>query len=69
MIINVRVHPDSKKQGIEKKDENNFIVFLKSPAENNRANAELVNLLHKYFKKEISIKSGLKSRNKIVEVF
>lgn len=68
MKINVKVKPLSGKQEIFEKDKTHFIIYLKSPAENNKANVELVKLLHKYFKKEIVIKSGLKSKNKIIEI-
>lgn len=68
MIIRVKVKTSSGRQGVVKEDENHFVVSLKSPPENNRANAELAKLLHNYFKAEVRIKSGLTSRNKIVEV-
>ena len=45
-----------------------YLVHLKSPAENNKANIELLKMLKKYFGKDVKIKSGFASRNKIVEV-
>jgi len=68
MIIKIRVKPNSKKQGIERASENEYVVNLKSKAENNKANVELLKLLKKYFKKDIKIAKGMKSRNKIVEI-
>ncbi len=68
MKINVKVKPNSGRQEIVKEDENNFTIFLKSAPEDNKANTELVKLLHKYFKIDVKIKSGLTGRNKIVEV-
>ena len=68
MIIYARVRPNSGRQEIEKADESHFIVHLKSSPENGKANAELAKLLHNYFKAEVRIKSGLKSRNKIIEI-
>lgn len=65
--IKIKVHPNSGKQEIKKK-EDYYLVHLKSPAENNKANVELIKLLQKYFGKEIRIKSGFTSRNKVVEI-
>ncbi|MFA4952852.1 MAG: DUF167 domain-containing protein [Candidatus Pacearchaeota archaeon] len=67
MKIQIRVKANSRKQEIEKKD-NFYLVYLKSPAENNKANIELLKLLKKYFKAEVKIKSGFTSRNKIIEI-
>ena len=66
-IIKVRVKPGSKTQEIKKED-NVYIVKLKSRAEDNKANLELIKMLKKYFKAEVKIKSGFTSRSKIVEV-
>ena len=71
MIINVRVKPNSSKQEVKKIEERGYIVSLKKPAEDNKANIELLNLLKKHFKvpvKNIKIIKGLKSRNKIVDI-
>jgi len=67
MIIKIKVKPNSGRQSIEI-NEGMYYVKLKSPSENNKANMELVKFLKKYFKKELRIKSGLASRNKIVEI-
>ena len=68
MIIKIRLHPNSSKEEIKKINENNFEVWIKAKPVNNKANIELINLLKKYFKKEVKIKSGLSSRNKIIEI-
>jgi len=67
MKIKVKVHPLSGRQEIIKGDDS-YTIYLKSRAEDNKANIELLKLLHKYFKREVKIKSGLTSRNKIIEV-
>lgn len=68
MKIKIRVKPNSSKQKIEKNDEG-YIVFLKSHPKDNKANLELIKLLSKFFKtKKIKIKSGLNSRNKMIEI-
>ena len=67
-IIKVKVKPNSGKQEIEKISETEFVVRLKKPAEDNKANLELLKLMKKYFKKEARILRGLKSKEKILEV-
>jgi len=67
MIIQVKVIPGSGKLEIIKKQDG-YLVYLKEKAENNKANIELLKLMKKYFNREVKIKSGLKSRNKILEV-
>jgi len=65
MKIKVKVIPNSKKQKIEKGDI--WKIKLKSRAEDNKANIELINLLKKQFEKVV-ITSGLRSKNKILEL-
>ncbi len=63
MKIEVKVHTKSRKSEVINSN-GEYIVNLKSAPENNKANLELVKLLQKHFKKEVSIKSGLKSKRK-----
>lgn len=62
MIIEVTVVPNSKKFEIVKKDK--IKIFLKSKAENNKANLELLKELKKKFKCKVFILSGALSKNK-----
>ena len=66
-MIKIKVKPNSGKQSIEKKGEI-YLINVKSPAENNKANIEVIKILERYFKKSVKIKSGLTSRNKIIEI-
>jgi uncharacterized protein (TIGR00251 family) len=68
MKVKIKVKLNSGKQEIVKKGED-YVVYLKSLPENSKANIELLKLLKKHFGKEVKIKSGFTSRNKIVEVF
>jgi len=68
MRIKVKLHPSSSREKIEKLEENNYEVWLKEKPIENKANEKLVRILKKYFKKQVKIKSGLTSRNKIIEV-
>ena len=67
MKIKIKVKPNSGKQEIIKKD-NFYLVKLKSAAKNNKANLELIKVLKKYFGREVKIKSGFTSRNKVAEI-
>ncbi len=71
MKISVKVKPNSKESKIEKKENNVFLVYVKSPPFENRANQELIEIISDYFnvpKTKISIVSGLYSREKILEI-
>lgn len=45
MYIRVRALPNSKKESIAKDGENRFIVCVKEPAEGNRANRRIIELV------------------------
>lgn len=71
MKIKIKVKPNSNISKIIKKRDNEFFAELKSEAENNKANIELIKLISRYFNvktKKIKIKFGLKGRDKIVEL-
>jgi len=68
MIILVKVYPHSGKEEIVRISDKEYKVYLKKPAEDNKANIELLKILKKHFLKDIKIIKGLKSRNKIIEV-
>ena len=68
MILKIKVKPHSGKQEVIKISDEEYVVSLKKPAEDNKANIELIKLMRKYLKKDINIIKGLKSRNKIIEV-
>ncbi|MBE9055419.1 DUF167 domain-containing protein [Sphaerospermopsis sp. LEGE 08334] len=67
----VKVKPNSKQQKITEQEDGSLIVNLKSPPINGKANEELINLLAEKFnlpKSHIRIKSGLTSRQKLIEI-
>jgi len=68
MIINVKVYPASGREEILKIDDKNYNVYLKKPAEDNKANIELLKILKRHFKMKIRIVKGLTSRNKIISL-
>ncbi len=70
MILNVKVKPNSKEEKIEKTGENKYSISVKEPAEDNRANIRVINLLSKELgtsHKNIKIKNPT-SRDKMIEV-
>jgi len=67
----VKVKPNSKQQKIEEQPDGSLTVHLKSPPVDGKANEELIKLLSEKFdvaKSHIRIKSGLSSRQKLVEI-
>ncbi|MFH1501343.1 MAG: DUF167 domain-containing protein [archaeon] len=71
MIIKVKVKPSYSKREIQSFGDGNYLVYLKSSPENNKANIELVNLLSKHFGTppgRIKIKSGVTSKFKLIEI-
>ena len=68
MRINTKVFPGSGKQEIIKVGDNEYKIYLKNPAKDNKANLELLKLMQKYGFKNIKIIKGMKSKNKIIEI-
>ncbi|AUT00866.1 hypothetical protein CLI64_10920 [Nostoc sp. CENA543] len=67
----VKVKPNSKQQKIEEQADGSLTVYLKSPPVDGKANEELIKLLAEKFdvpKSHIRIKSGLTSRQKLIEI-
>lgn len=67
----VKVKPHSKQQKIEEAADGSLTIHLKSPPVDGKANEELIKLLAERFnvpKSSISIKSGLSSKTKLVEI-
>ena len=70
MKINVRVTANSKTEQVTK-DGDLFLVHVKEPAKEGRANRAVENLLADYFgvsKSRVNIVGGFSSRNKVVDI-
>jgi uncharacterized protein len=70
MKITVKVTPHAKTEGVERQDDI-YLVKVRAAAKEGKANDAVIKLLAAYFKvpkSTISIKTGLASRNKIVEI-
>ncbi len=71
MQIRVKVKPNSKIPKIIEEEDNSLTIYLKSPPVDGKANQELIKVLAERFdvpKSRITIKSGLSSRQKLVEI-
>ncbi len=68
--INVKVKISSKKESVKYEDDI-YTVYTNTPAKENKANISVISLLSKHLnipKRNISIKKGLKSRNKVLTI-
>ncbi len=71
MKIFIKAKPGSKKEGVEKISENVFLVRVKEPPIEGRANKAIIEKLSKYFKipkSKIELVSGQNSKEKAVEI-
>ena len=68
--VKVILKPNSSKNKIVKFDSerNAYIVEIKAPAYNNKANIELVKFLSRFLKKDVKIIRGFKSREKLLRI-
>lgn len=71
MKIFVKAKPGAREEKIEKISDDHFIVFVKEPAKQGRANKAIIKKLAEYFGVSVSqivLKSGFSSKNKIFEI-
>lgn len=71
MKIIVKTKPGAKNDKIEKVDEANYIVHIKEPPIDGRANAALVKMLASHFDVSpslVEIISGYMARVKVIEI-
>ena len=66
----VIVKPNSRENKIIEfdKGKNAYLINIKARAQDNKANIEMIKFLSKSLKKKVRIASGLKSKEKIIEV-
>ncbi len=71
MKISVRVKPNSKEEKVDKLLENEYVLRVKAPPKEGKANLAVIELLSEHFgiaKSRIVILKGHKSKNKIVQI-
>lgn len=67
MIVKVRVVPNAKKDEIIEGEI--ITIRVKAKAEKDKANQRLIKLLEKHYNSKVRIISGIKSRDKVIEVY
>ena len=69
-IFKVIIRPNSDKNEIEQFDDNKkaYRIRIKEKAEDNKANIELIKFLFRQLGMKVKIKSGFKSKEKIIEI-
>ncbi len=71
MKIFIQVKPNSKNQKIEKISENSFIISVKEPPIDSKANRAVIKIIAEIFKvpqTKVRISSGLSAKKKILEI-
>lgn len=66
-FLKIKAIPNSQTTKLVEKD-NHLILYLKSPPEKDKANLELIKFFKKEFGLRVEIKSGKRSRNKVIEI-
>lgn len=69
-IVSIIVRPGSSKNEITGYDAEReaYRINIAAPPQDNKANRELLKFLTKELKKKVEIKSGLKSKKKIISI-
>jgi len=69
-IIKVILKPNSSKNKIKEFDSERcaYKIDIKAPAQNNKANIELVKFLSRALKNDVKIIKGFKNREKLIKV-
>lgn len=71
IIVTVRVTPKARHRGIKKKDDGTYRVATPKPAEDGKANDDVVDILADFFMVApscITLLNGARSRNKIFKI-
>ena len=71
MKIFVKANPSAREERIKKVDEINFIVSVKEPPKQGKANKAIIKALAEYFKIApscVSLISGFSSKQKVFEI-
>ena len=71
MRISVKAKTNAKKESVEKLSDNEFVVSVKEPPVDGRANWAICRAVAEYFgvsPSQVSIVSGQSAKNKILEI-
>jgi uncharacterized protein (TIGR00251 family) len=69
MKIKIKLHANSSQEKIKELEKDFYEVWIKEKPIDGKANKSLEKFLRKYFGKSARIVSGLKSKNKVIEIF
>ena len=70
MKIRVKVVPNAKHEGVTVEGDY-FVVRVKEPPKEGRANQAVIKLLAEYFgvsQNQVAVSSGIRSRNKVIQI-
>jgi hypothetical protein len=67
-LLRVHVKPNARTTEILERGDGFLKVAVAAPPDKNKANKELVRFLSKELKRKVRIKSGLTSKEKIIEI-
>jgi len=67
MIVKVKVHANSSCEKIVKSEDNYYEVWCKEKAISGKANSKLIKIFKNYLNLDVKIKSGFKSKIKLLE--
>ena len=68
MRLKIKIHSNSSQEKIKKITDDKYEVWIKEKPIEGKANKKILKILKKYFNKKVLIKSGLTSKNKIIEI-
>ena len=71
MKITVRVKPNSRTNDVTLSDDGKYILRVSVPAIEGKANKKVIEILAEYFhkpKRNISILSGFRGKDKVIEI-
>ncbi|MDD5595281.1 MAG: DUF167 domain-containing protein [Candidatus Omnitrophica bacterium] len=71
MKLNIKVKANAKQDKVEKISNDEFILWVREPATEGKANTAVIEALSKYFdlaKSRITIIRGQKNKRKVIEV-
>lgn len=71
MKVSIKVKPSAKQEKIEDLGGNNFVVWVREPAKENKANFAVLEAIARHFGVGISrvrFVSGVKSKDKVIEI-
>lgn len=69
MLIKIKAKTKAKKEVVNKKSEDSYVISVKEPAEENSANERILEILKRLFpRRALRIVKGHHSPSKIVEI-